>query len=136
MQAAGLRRKRASGKTIGKSLGSLGFHASHEQIDPIRPGSAQRCRRIILALARAQQSQTGSIFRHWNARANAFTKALSTRGRGAHSAPSASPAEDPAFMFIGSKAFTGAEGQLRNKNGLLSGDVDGDRIADFQLGKH
>jgi hypothetical protein len=29
-----------------------------------------------------------SIFRHRNARANAFTIALSTRGRGAHAAPS------------------------------------------------
>ena len=29
-----------------------------------------------------------SIFRHRNARASAFTMALSTRGRGAHSAPS------------------------------------------------
>lgn len=37
---------------------------------------------------------------------------------------------DQAFAFIGSAAFTGA-GQLRYSGGVLSGDTDGDKIADF-----
>jgi hypothetical protein len=32
-----------------------------------------------------------------------------------------------------SAAFTGKAGQLRYDRGILSGDTDGDRIADFQI---
>ncbi|HEY8381563.1 MAG TPA: M10 family metallopeptidase [Microvirga sp.] len=38
-----------------------------------------------------------------------------------------------AFKFIGSKAFTGRDGQLRFKDGVASGDVDGDKVADFAI---
>jgi serralysin len=41
-------------------------------------------------------------------------------------------AGDQAFSFIGSKAFTGA-GQLKFSNGVLSGDLNGDKVADFQV---
>ena len=48
-----------------------------------------------------------------------------------------STAADDAFKFIGKKAFTGAEGQLRyiTKGGktFVYGDVDGDRKADFAI---
>jgi Ca2+-binding RTX toxin-like protein len=37
------------------------------------------------------------------------------------------------FRFVGTDAFTGAAGELRYVGGLVSGDVDGDRLADFQL---
>lgn len=40
---------------------------------------------------------------------------------------------DQAFSFIGSKAFTGGAGQLKFSNGVLSGDVNGDKVADFQV---
>jgi Ca2+-binding RTX toxin-like protein len=47
----------------------------------------------------------------------------------------ASVAGDQAFTWIGSNAFTGAEGQLRTYSDAthvyLAGDVNGDRIADF-----
>ncbi len=36
------------------------------------------------------------------------------------------------FSFIGAQAFTAA-GQLRYENGVLYGDVDGDRTADFRI---
>ncbi|MGA1297025.1 MAG: choice-of-anchor U domain-containing protein, partial [Burkholderiaceae bacterium] len=37
------------------------------------------------------------------------------------------------FNFIGKRIFTGETGQLRFKSGLLSADLDGDRIADFAV---
>ncbi|WP_274631312.1 M10 family metallopeptidase C-terminal domain-containing protein [Arvimicrobium flavum] len=40
---------------------------------------------------------------------------------------------DQAFSFIGKGAFTGAAGQLNFVNGVLSGDVNGDKVADFQV---
>jgi serralysin len=38
-----------------------------------------------------------------------------------------------AFSFIGGSAFTGKAGQLNFREGLLSGDVNGDEVADFQI---
>jgi serralysin len=38
-----------------------------------------------------------------------------------------------AFAFIGGGAFTGTAGQLNFVNGVVSGDVNGDRMADFQI---
>jgi hypothetical protein len=38
-----------------------------------------------------------------------------------------------AFKFIGGDAFTGAAGQLRFAAGVVSGDVNGDGKADFQI---
>jgi serralysin len=38
-----------------------------------------------------------------------------------------------AFTFIGKSAFTGKAGQLSFADGVLSGDVNGDAIADFQI---
>ena len=38
-----------------------------------------------------------------------------------------------AFTFIGGDAFSGLAGQLRFRAGIVSGDVDGDRVADFQI---
>ena len=40
---------------------------------------------------------------------------------------------DQAFHFIGSKLFTGTAGELRYKGEIVSGDVNGDRWADFQV---
>ncbi|PVE22118.1 hypothetical protein DC522_22665 [Microvirga sp. KLBC 81] len=40
---------------------------------------------------------------------------------------------DQAFSFIGSKAFSGQAGQLKFSSGVLSGDLNGDRVADFQI---
>ncbi|UVF22028.1 M10 family metallopeptidase C-terminal domain-containing protein [Microvirga terrae] len=40
---------------------------------------------------------------------------------------------DQAFSFIGNKAFTGASGQLAFSGSVLSGDVNGDKIADFRI---
>lgn len=37
------------------------------------------------------------------------------------------------FVFIDGDAFSGLPGQLRFAAGILEGDVDGDRIADFQI---
>jgi len=42
-------------------------------------------------------------------------------------------AGDQAFSFIGSKAFTGSAGQLKFSAGILAADVNGDRVADFQV---
>ncbi|TKD50720.1 M10 family metallopeptidase C-terminal domain-containing protein [Sphingomonas baiyangensis] len=42
-------------------------------------------------------------------------------------------AGDQAFAFVGSAAFNGTAGQLRYANGLLQGDIDGDRVADFTI---
>jgi serralysin len=35
------------------------------------------------------------------------------------------------FTYIGSGNFTGAAGQLRFANGLVQGDLNGDRWSDF-----
>jgi Ca2+-binding RTX toxin-like protein len=43
-------------------------------------------------------------------------------------------AGNQAFRYMAGAAFTGVAGELRLTNGLLSGDVNGDRIADFDLG--
>jgi serralysin len=40
---------------------------------------------------------------------------------------------DQAFLFIGSGDFTGKAGQLNFSDGVLSGDINGDRLADFQI---
>ncbi|HZH11455.1 MAG TPA: M10 family metallopeptidase [Microvirga sp.] len=40
-------------------------------------------------------------------------------------------AGDQAFAFISTSAFTGAAGQLKFASGVLSGDVNGDKIADL-----
>jgi Ca2+-binding RTX toxin-like protein len=42
-------------------------------------------------------------------------------------------AGDQAFAFIGADAFHGFAGELRYAGGVLSGDVDGDSSADFQV---
>ena len=41
--------------------------------------------------------------------------------------------DDP-FVFIGAAAFGNVAGQLRVAGGLIQGDVDGDGVADFQIG--
>jgi serralysin len=40
---------------------------------------------------------------------------------------------DQAFKFIGAAAFSDKAGELRYKKGILSGDVDGDGVADLQI---
>jgi serralysin len=42
-------------------------------------------------------------------------------------------AGNQAFSFIGRSAFTGSAGQLKFASGVLSGDVNGDKIADFAV---
>lgn len=42
-------------------------------------------------------------------------------------------AGNQAFAFIGAAAFSGADGQLRFQAGRLQGDVNGDRVADFEV---
>jgi VCBS repeat-containing protein len=42
-------------------------------------------------------------------------------------------AGDQAFTFIGNGAFTRVAGQLRYANNILSGDVNGDGVADFEI---
>jgi Ca2+-binding RTX toxin-like protein len=37
------------------------------------------------------------------------------------------------FKYIGSKKFSGKDGELQFKKGILSGDVNGDKVADFQI---
>jgi serralysin len=37
------------------------------------------------------------------------------------------------FVFIGDSRFSGVAGELRYKNGVVSGDTDGDARADFQI---
>ena len=37
------------------------------------------------------------------------------------------------FSFIGSKGFSGDAGDLRYRNGEVSGDVNGDKKADFYI---
>jgi Ca2+-binding RTX toxin-like protein len=40
---------------------------------------------------------------------------------------------DQAFSFIAAQSFTGQSGQLNFADNLLSGDVNGDKMADFQI---
>jgi Ca2+-binding RTX toxin-like protein len=42
-------------------------------------------------------------------------------------------AGDQGFSYIGAKAFTGVAGQLDYLNGILAGDTNGDKIADFEI---
>ncbi|HEY7384825.1 MAG TPA: matrixin, partial [Beijerinckiaceae bacterium] len=42
-------------------------------------------------------------------------------------------AGNQAFRFIGGAAFSGVDGQLRFSGGLLQGDTNGDRVADFEV---
>lgn len=42
-------------------------------------------------------------------------------------------ASDQAFTFIGSAAFSKVAGQLRFASGVLTGDTNGDGVADFQI---
>jgi serralysin len=42
-------------------------------------------------------------------------------------------AGDQVFSYIGSKAFDGAAGELNFRYGVVSGDINGDTIADFQI---
>jgi serralysin len=42
-------------------------------------------------------------------------------------------AGDQGFSFIGGSPFTGQMGQLNFSNGVLSGDVNGDKVADFRI---
>lgn len=43
-------------------------------------------------------------------------------------------AGNQAFEFIGSSVFSGAAGELAYRNGIVAGDVNGDKIADFAIG--
>jgi len=43
-------------------------------------------------------------------------------------------AGNQAFAWIGVAAFTNAASQLRFSSGMLQGDVDGNGVADFQIG--
>ena len=38
-----------------------------------------------------------------------------------------------AFSYIGNDKFSGKAGQLQYKNGIVAGDVNGDKAADFQI---
>lgn len=38
-----------------------------------------------------------------------------------------------AFVYIGTSAFTGLSGELRMTGGVVSGDINGDRVADFEI---
>ena len=40
---------------------------------------------------------------------------------------------DQGFTYIGIKAFTGVAGQLDYLNGILAGDTNGDKVADFEI---
>jgi Ca2+-binding RTX toxin-like protein len=42
-------------------------------------------------------------------------------------------AGNQAFNYIGAAAFGGVDGQLRFSSGILQGDVNGDRVADFEV---
>ncbi|KGO32645.1 hemolysin, partial [Desulfobulbus sp. Tol-SR] len=42
-------------------------------------------------------------------------------------------AGNQAFTYIGSSAFTGVAGQLNYVSGIVSGDINGDGTADFQI---
>jgi serralysin len=41
---------------------------------------------------------------------------------------------DQAFRYVGAAAFSGIAGELRLADQILSGDVNGDGLADFRLG--
>ena len=43
-------------------------------------------------------------------------------------------AGDQAFTWIGAAAFSGRAGELRVVPGLVQGDLDGDGLADFEIG--
>jgi len=43
-------------------------------------------------------------------------------------------AGNQAFHFIGAKAFTGAAGEVAYKSGVVSVDVNGDRVSDLEVG--
>ena len=45
----------------------------------------------------------------------------------------AGAAGNQAFAFIGSKGFSGKEGELQYKKGIVAGDVNGDKAADFHI---
>jgi hypothetical protein len=38
-----------------------------------------------------------------------------------------------AFSFIGGQDFSGKAGQLQYKNGIVAGDINGDKVADFHI---
>lgn len=40
---------------------------------------------------------------------------------------------DQTFLFIGGNGFSGAASELNFINGVLSGDTNGDKVADFQI---
>ncbi|WMT92859.1 M10 family metallopeptidase C-terminal domain-containing protein [Pelagibacterium sp. H642] len=40
---------------------------------------------------------------------------------------------DQAFSFIGSRGFSGRSGELNFRSGVVSGDINGDGVADFQI---
>jgi Ca2+-binding RTX toxin-like protein len=40
---------------------------------------------------------------------------------------------DQAFSYIGTSSFGGVAGQLRMTGGVISGDTNGDRVADFEI---
>ena len=42
-------------------------------------------------------------------------------------------AGDQSFAFIGSKAFSGKAGELQYKKGIVTGDVNGDKVADLHI---
>jgi serralysin len=46
---------------------------------------------------------------------------------------SAKAGGNQAFSFIGKSAFSGKAGQLKFTSGVLSGDLNGDKAADFQI---
>jgi Ca2+-binding RTX toxin-like protein len=46
--------------------------------------------------------------------------------------PSKNPGNDK-FKFIGKDAFSGVDGELRCKNGVVQGDINGDKRADFEI---
>ena len=41
---------------------------------------------------------------------------------------------DQSFAWIDGAAFSNVSGQLRFADGILEGDVDGDGVADFEIG--
>jgi serralysin len=45
----------------------------------------------------------------------------------------AGAAGNQAFSFIGSKGFSGKAGELQYKKGIVAGDVNGDKVADFHI---
>lgn len=45
----------------------------------------------------------------------------------------AQAAGDQRFHYIGAHSFGGAAGEVRCAGGVVAGDVDGDRVADFRI---